>query len=225
MFDRFSQKQDHIRQWSISGWRRTTILGVLCIGLALGTGGCRLFSWISKEDAPPTKPSDSLPSTTEAKPAARTDETEKQSEKVIEPALPKQGSDDSRPRDLPPGETVNEDQGESERESGPAGQSLSTKVRAQRISTADDRLFQMEQIGNDLGLTLFLTRLEENVGRITYQEIVDLWGPPRDLQYQGYTVTAVWRWRRQENLDHGEMITLTFERSRSLLIGWQYGKW
>lgn len=212
-------------------FQQVTLLWVLCLLLMFVTSGCRLFSWFSKKDVP-TQNNPAIEKMDKEIPQPQNDGNEENRVAITEPDKPKTGETDltdqgmieNRPQDLPqgPGESRNKKSAGSE--SASKAKSLSAKIKAQNISNAEDRLFQMERIGNDLGLN-FLDRLESNVGRLTFKEIVDLWGPPQDLQDQDFIVSAVWRWRTSKVEDHGEMITLLFDRGRGLLLGWQYGKW
>ena len=194
--------------------------------LLVGCGGW--FSWLAKDDSP------SHPAQVNERPAMEVD----------------QGTTDSRPQVLEsrqpaPEATYQEDQAAAAEASKPAAplseeeRSLEERVHAQGISRASDDIHQIQRIGDDLGLKLFLDRLNVNVGRITFSGLVKKWGLPQELADGGSVVLATWRWltspetagpeqpdtEEDQQEKHGEQVTLSFDKSSQILVNWQYGRW
>jgi hypothetical protein len=192
-------------------------------------GGCEgLFSWLAKDDSPPH------PAQVNERPAMEVD----------------RGTTDNRPQVLdsrqPAAEaTQQEDQAAPGEVSEPVAplseeeRSLEERVHAQGISQASADIHQIQRIGDDLGLKLFLDRLNVNVGRITFSGLVKKWGLPQELADGGTVVLATWRWltspdragpeqpdtEEDQPEKHGEQVTLSFDKSSQVLVNWQYGRW
>lgn len=147
-------------------------------------------------------------------------------ESVKENAPEPPGLEPEMDRETPAAETIRE-------------RSPEKSIAEKEDSPAEEESHIMGRIGSDLGLRLFLERIEANVGRATYDSIVTKWGEPYSLKDGGLVVIAVWRWgfpgeepeikdvdeTGSRTMDHGEQVSLTFNKSNRVLTGWQYGSW
>jgi hypothetical protein len=86
------------------------------------------------------------------------------------------------------------------------------------------------------------TRLEQDAGRLTYDEALTRWGTPKAVRQGDEVFEAVWRservrwWTNQSVLvfgglfaamptRHGEQFVLTFDKETRKMVRWKYDRW
>ena len=192
-------------------------------------GGCASFSsWFTKDDSSPHQAQENHRPAPEAEPP-----TAENGPQVLESdqSVAEKGQKEA--------ETGSEDEAEPAVQLSQEERTLEERVHEQKISQASDEIHQIQRIGDDLSLKLFLDRLNANLGRITFSDIVKKWGLPQELVDGGTVVLATWRWltspatvlpnepdtQVDQSVEHGEQVTLSFEKSGQVLVNWQYGRW